>query len=404
MRNARKILLSFVMIFAIVLFVGCSYAIPYRDKITNFSSIYNNLGNTSNNSTVKPSSILDDEKLEGLTVSQRKRLIVEEYTRISFTVIIYKITENNSNTTVETEKSFGSGFIIHSGGYILTNHHVINKVANPEEAENYKVYVSQDGGENSYEAELLWSNQVFDLAILVCEEFKDLEPAKLKDRNIYCDESERIKSPDEVIAIGTTIAKEYYASSTVGTISSADWRVARADGDFYEHLIQHTAPINHGNSGGPLIDLYGNVIGVNALGNDGANSFFFAVPIYPAIKILDEVVNNYENYKEGTEEILFGFEGTDKYLLSQSANPSISFNRDGAYVVSILEGCIINGLQKKDVIIGAEMVIKGKTEYFEIKDQNMLLYSRISLLYADSAKIKVLRNGVEFLLNVDLGV
>lgn len=406
MQKPRKILLSFLIFLNIVFFVGCSYSIPFQQKLSQYHG-----------SVPSQIQVIEREELEGLTLAEKRAKIAEKYIKISFTVIICEVEEKTSTlgeiTKTEKDRSFGSGFIAHTGGYILTNYHVIEKInteSDPKEVAGtiintyYKIYVSQDNGATVYEANLLWGNKVFDMAILHCEEFASLEGAVLKDRTIYCSEDDKINVLEEVIAVGTPIDTDYFNSATVGNISSTEWRTAIASGELYEHLIQHTAPLNHGNSGGALIDFDGNVIGINTLGNDNANSLFFAISIYPAIAILDEVVENYELYNETTEEIVFGFMGTDKHYVANSSNPDIEFSRDGVYVSSVEPNCIINGLKAEDVIIEVKVTTSSQILSFDIKDQNMLLYSRIWLLYAQSAKVKVIRNGVPRTLNVDLGV
>jgi S1-C subfamily serine protease len=367
-----------------ILFVGCSI-LPFTTKITEYKKAHTG------------EQVLEQEELDGLSISERKQLIAERYAEITFTVIIYKVEEIEGEVT-ETRQSFGSGVIVHSGGFILTNNHVVDKLSTDPVL--YKCYVSQDGGDTLYEAFLLWNNAVFDMAIIICEQFADLNAAVMKDRTIFCDDADKIYYTEEVITVGTHTDLEYFSSATTGGIASSKLRVAVSDGNLYEHLIQHYSPINHGCSGGPLIDLNGNVIGLNTLGHDGANSLFFAISIYPAIAILDKVVENYTQFGEKTQELVFGFMGTDAEHIKYS-DSELQFNSDGVYVVSVNPECIIEGLQSADVIIGLTVVIGDETVFFEVSDQNTVLYARVHLLYANSASVKILRGGTELTLNVD---
>lgn len=343
---------------------------------------------------------------ENLTASQ----IAEKYINISFTICINQVVETmrSGNTNVsETLTSYGSGFIVHSGGFILTNYHVISDVLTDVVTETtmttitktyYKCYVSQDGGKTTYPAKILWSNNKVDMAIIVCEQFADLPAAKLKDRSVYCSEVDKISLLEPVITVGNQ--KSYHASATTGTISSTILREAISDGNLYEHLIQHNAAINHGNSGGALIDMDGYVIGLNTLGDDDANSLFFAVSIYPAIIMIDIVVENYLTNGETTSEAILGVSGIDSAIDSVSTSP-IGFNEEGFYVVSVNEECLINGLQAGDIIIGVELETLDGTEEYEIWDSNTFLYARMKLLYAQNAVYKINRGGkiVELTIN-----
>lgn len=322
--------------------------------------------------------------------------IAQKYIDISFTVLIYQVTEVNGGSSKSMElSSYGSGFVVHTGGFILTNYHVIEDVlADPVSygatKVYYECYVSQDGGETYYPAEILWENSVFDMAIIICEEFASLPAAKLKDRTIYCSDEERIGLLEQVITVGNQ--KSYHASATIGNISSTILRVATSETNVYEHLIQHNASINHGNSGGALIDMDGNVIGLNTLGDDDANSLFFAVSIYPAIAVLDKVVENYYATGSKTEEIVLGFTGTDSVLDSMSQT-SVGFEGEGLYVTGVESSCLISGLQVGDVIVEVKIQTSDGTESFEVWDNNSFRYSRLNLLYAQNATFKVNRGG-----------
>lgn len=403
MKGAKKLFFLSLICFCIILFVGCTYSLPFTNKVTRYENI----------NPIPQYSVIDETDFEDLTLAERKQLIADKYIEISFTVLTYEveeITTGGETTSTETMKSFGSGFIVHSGGYILTNNHVIEDLTlKPTKRESgatttttyYKCYVSQDGAKTKYEATLLWSNSSLDMAIIICEEFDYLEAAVLKDRTIFCSEKDRIKALEEIITVGTQKNLEYYATTTTGEITSKYLRTGISENNVYEHLIQHDAPINHGNSGGALIDLNGNVIGLNTLGYDDAHSLFLAVSIYPAIAVLDIVVENYALYNETTKEIMFGFSGTDKTRVYYSNDDKKDFSRDGLLVVSLEPTCIISGLQKDDVIIGVDLTVNGEEVSFNITDQNTLLYARIWLLYAESGTVTVLRNGFEVTLTLN---
>lgn len=371
-----------------------------------------------------------DKNTEDIDTSSLKTQIAERYIDISFTVLLVKnvktTVKNGENLISEDEKetfaSFGSGTIVNKGGYILTNYHVISgalsqatttSTANRTTGDvtttetSYKVYVSQDGGETYYEAHILWSSINFDLAIIVCEQFASLDAAPMKDRSVYCSEEDRIKILEEIITVGTQYDKENYNSATTGTISSSICRsIFGADLSVnYEYLIQHDAPINHGNSGGALVDLDGNLIGINTLGVDTANSIFYAVSVYPIIEVIDTVVKNWELNGTETTDVVFGFKGIDKLLIRNTKNYTGTkyedFNDNGVIVNEVIADCIIKNLRVDDIITKIDFGHAGYN--FEINNTYDLLYARLCLHTYNTAKVTVLRGGSEIELNLVKG-
>lgn len=391
MKNKFKVLsLVFAICFCFITFAGCT--MPFNN-VTNKHSSSSITNQYSENETI----------ITEKTTSASQ--IAQKYIDISFTVCINQVVETTQNGNTQTSEklsSYGSGFIVHKGGFILTNNHVIDDVLmEPVETTSgsfnktttktyYKCYVSQDGGSTIFPAKILWNSSNLDMAIIVCENFASLPAAKLKDRTVYCSEKEKIQLLEEVITVGNQ--KSYYASATTGTISSTVLRMATSESNLYQHLIQHNAAINHGNSGGALIDMDGNVIGLNTLGDDDANSLFFAVSIYPAIAVLDKVVDNYYTNGKETTEITLGIKGVDAASDSISSKP-VGFNNEGVYVLEVEKTCLISGLLVGDVIIGVEIETTEGAVGFEIWDNNSFLYAKINLLYAQNATFKVKRGG-----------
>ncbi|MBO4412599.1 MAG: trypsin-like peptidase domain-containing protein [Clostridia bacterium] len=374
---------------------------------------------------------------EGLTSQQTRTELAEQYINISFTVLIGKttttITTDNLTGATTTEEgqptfvSFGSGVVVKTGGYIATNFHVISStLAEPKTTqttslgkttktiESYAAYCSQDGGDNSYPATVLWYNANYDMAIIVCPHYADLSAAPMKDRSVYCSDEDRIKVLEEVITIGTQKECENYNSATIGTISSSVNRsVYGSDlGINYEYLIQHNAAINHGNSGGALIDMDGYLIGLNTLGDDSANSLFYAISIYPIIQVIDIVASNWELDEETTTDYLLGFSGYDalevknfpssKKSSADFPDYAADFVDAGVLVTSINENPIIENLQVKDVItkfvFGTET-----TKEFTINNRYDLLNARLELYNYQTATVTVLRDGEEVNLTLNRG-
>ena len=152
-----------------------------------------------------------------------------------------------SVVTVETEKGFGSGVIVSSEGYIVTNHHVIE--------EGGEIFVRLSGNKK-FKAEVIRASSDFDLALLKITT-TDLHATKIGN-------SDDTSNGDEVFAIGTPLDKSLGQTITKGIISGyRKWNGI--------HFIQTDVSINQGNSGGPLINENGEVVGITTLKLNGRN-------------------------------------------------------------------------------------------------------------------------------------
>ena len=162
----------------------------------------------------------------------------------------------------------GSGFIIDSEGFILTNHHVIDN------AERITVTLA-DG--RSFRGEVVGTDPAIDIALLKIEGARNLPEAPLGN-------SDDLRVGEWVCAIGNPLG--YVHSVTVGVVSFIGRKLFDVSLDDY---IQTDAAINFGNSGGPLINSRGQVIGINSAVSSRTNSIGFAVPINQAVAILPQL-------------------------------------------------------------------------------------------------------------------
>jgi serine protease Do len=175
-----------------------------------------------------------------------------------------------NNPQPEERHSLGSGFIISSDGYILTNNHVIAG------ADKIMVRLTDD---KSYKAKVVGKDSKLDLALLKIDA-EGLRPVKLGD-------SDKIRVGDWVVAIGNPFG---LGQTVTAGIVSAKERVIGAGP--YDDFIQTDAAINPGNSGGPLFDVNGEVIGINAAiytRSGGNNGIGFAIPINLAKDVLNQL-------------------------------------------------------------------------------------------------------------------
>jgi len=173
----------------------------------------------------------------------------------------------------QIQQGIGTGFIISSDGYIITNEHVV--------ASAKKISVTIMGISEPVPAQVVGSDHDLDLAVLKVNAGKELPAVTLGD-------SSALRVGEWVVAIGNPYGLDH--TVTVGVVSALGRPVTIED-RLYRNLIQTDAAINPGNSGGPLLNLAGQVIGINTAVNAQAQGIGFAIPINTAKEVLDELIN-----------------------------------------------------------------------------------------------------------------
>ena len=185
---------------------------------------------------------------------------------------VVSIITNTSTTgsffTGQVSQAAGTGFILSSDGYIATNKHVV--------ANATKIGVILDDGSTYEDVELIGTDPINDFAIIKIKDVKDLTPIKIGD-------SKTTNIGQQVVAIGNALGT-YQNSVTSGIISGKGRSLTASDSSrtTYETLsdmIQTDAAINGGNSGGPLVNAAGEVIGINTAYASQGNNVGFAIPI-----------------------------------------------------------------------------------------------------------------------------
>lgn len=196
----------------------------------------------------------------------------------------YTVTSNFMQSISQQASAEGSGIIISSDGYILTNNHIINSSDSSsyyEVSEATKVYVYLYNDETPYEAEIIGTDEKTDLAVIKINK-DNLTSSELGD-------SDSVKIGEFAMAIGNPLGME--SSVTSGIISAVNRTVDGDDGNTYT-LIQTDAAINSGNSGGALVNSEGKVIGINTLklSGTGIEGMGFAIPINDTIDIYTQLI------------------------------------------------------------------------------------------------------------------
>src|SRR6266404_5907467 len=173
----------------------------------------------------------------------------------------------------QAERSLGSGVIVDKRGYILTNNHVVEQAT--------KIQVQLNGETTRYAAKVIGVDEDTDLAVIKIDANKELPTAKLGN-------SDGVQVGDWVLAIGSPFGLQ--ATVTAGIVSAKD---RGGIGRQFQRFLQTDAEINTGNSGGPLVDLAGQVIGINTAiitGGRGYEGVGFALPSTAAINVYDQII------------------------------------------------------------------------------------------------------------------
>jgi len=279
-------------------------------------------------------------------------------------------------------KGLGSGFIISSDGYILTNDHVAGNAI--------KISVTMTNGE-TIEAKLIGSDKNSDVALLKINK-SNLEYVKLGN-------SDDVIIGEWVIALGNPFGLfeiNDKPTVTVGVVSATNMKV-NADGNrVYKDMIQTDASINAGNSGGPLVNAEGDVIGMNTIiftggnYNTGSIGVGFSISINRVKKIFEEIKSN--GKIERNFNVGFRIQGIDeriaKYLKLDKAQ--------GVVVTDVQKGGLSDnaGLKPEDVIIMANGEV--------IRNEQDLLFIVNDMRTGETLKLKIIRNGSEKELEMKL--
>ncbi len=230
----------------------------------------------------------------------------------------------------------GSGFIVDPEGYLITNYHVV------EGATAVEVRL----GEREYTAEVKGTDPSTDLALLKIKPSGPLPYLELGD-------SDRLRVGEWVMAIGNPLSLE--SSVSVGVVSAKGRQIGITERSF-ENFIQTDAAINRGNSGGPLVNLRGEVVGIATAMNFGAENIGFAVPSNTLRGILDQLRSD--------GRVKRGYLGVDIQDLDQDTAEAFGLEGTaGALVVRVREGSPADkaGLHHADVILRVDDHAVGKT-------------------------------------------
>lgn len=303
--------------------------------------------------------VRDDIRLELLSAGERSPLTADE--------IYAKV--NPSVVTVLGEQgdygSVGSGIIFDADGYILTNCHVIAGCS------SCAVWISTaEGAIGEYEAKLVGCDEDTDLAILKVEA-DHLTVAEFGVSN-------ELRVGDKVYAIGNPLGLELISTFTDGMVSAVD-RCVSVDG-LTMTLIQTNAALNNGNSGGPLINQYGQVVGINTIkmmsSNDTIEGLGFAIPTSIAVGWINELL---------TQGVL-----SPRPVLGLTISRISTQLPDGAVGLEVLEVSPGLGGERTGIRAGDYIVAFNDCTIYRM---DQILAIRSTLTVGEKIPIRIFRNG-----------
>jgi len=269
-------------------------------------------------------------------------------------------------------QSLGSGFIIDDTGYVITNNHVIDN------AEKIMVILYDD---TSFEATVVGKDPKTDVALL------KIDPKKTKLKAVKFGDSNDLRVGDWVMAIGNPFG--FGGTVTAGIVSARGRNLSGS----YDDYIQTDASINRGNSGGPLFDMKGNVVGINTAifsQSGGSVGIGFAVSSNLAKQVTDQL-KQYGRTKRGWLGVLI-------QEISQEIADSLGMkSAKGALVSSATEG----GPAEKAGVKTGDVILKFNN--IDIENMKELPKVVAGTPVGKSVPLVILRNGKELSLNVVLG-
>ncbi len=275
--------------------------------------------------------------------------------------------------TPQKKKAYalGSGFIIDQKGIVVTNNHVI------QGAEDILVRVN---GDEEYEATIVGADPLSDIAVLKIKSDKKLNYVKFGD-------SDKARIGDWVIAIGNPFGLG--GTVTAGIISARNRNIGMAR---YEDFIQTDASINVGNSGGPLFNMDGDVIGINTaiLGQSGSIGIGFSIPSNNAKIVIDQLIK-YGETKRGWLGVRI------QYVTNEIAKEEKLDKPRGALVVSVAD----NSPSSKGGILSGDIILEFDGKLINEMKELPLIVAQTKV--GKTVDVKVWRNQRELIKKIKLG-
>lgn len=298
-----------------------------------------------------------------------------------------------------SQRALGTGFVVSEDGYILTNAHVVS--ANGATAEGVTVTFKGDGSAGTkVDVKVVGVDDTSDVALL------KVDPGKAGDLTVLpIGDSDKVRVGEQVVAIGNPLGYDF--TLTTGVVSALDRELQSPNGSIIPNGIQTDAAINSGNSGGPLINARGEVIGINeqiASQSGGNQGLGFAVPINTAVKVMDQLKNG--------GEVKYAWLGISGQTLTADVASALGIDGEGVLVAKVVDGSPAadaglkggageTSVQGQPYVTGGDVItaIDGK----QVSSMEDLAATIASHAPGDNVKLTVVRDGKTSEMTVTLG-
>jgi S1-C subfamily serine protease len=331
-------------------------------------------------------------------ISSESQLISSIAKNVGASVVSIDVTTTTTQTDIFGQsyssqgEAAGTGIIVSDSGYIVTNRHVVDSGTT-------KVSITLSDGTTLDDVSVVGrtsDSDSLDIAILKVNDTKGktLKAATLGD-------SSKLSVGDKVVAIGNALGR-FQNSVTAGIVSGYGRSIEAgdetgSDTEVLQNLIQTDAAINSGNSGGPLVNMSGEVIGINtAVASGSAQSIGFAIPINDVTGLINSVIKTgkFQRPYLGVRYVTLNDTSAYNYNLSVKRGAYLAPGQSGGAVVS---GSPADkaGLKEKDIIT--------KVDGTAIDENNSLSSLIGRKAVGDSATLTVIRDGKEISVSVTLG-
>ena len=366
--NRKKVVITSIILILLWIFGFYLYTTYQNIEVT-----------PSNYETTKIQSTIEEQTVESEEENSKTIAdMLEETTRK--VVGISKLKNTGSSifsSSTENDLGLGTGIIVSTDGYILSNEHVTG-------SKYSKCYVTLENG-NTYDGTVMWSDSNIDLSITKINA-KNLEEVTLGN-------SQNTRIGETVYAIGNPIGYEFRRTVTSGIISAKNRTIKIEENDeasYMTDLIQTDATINPGNSGGPLITPNGEVIGINTVKISSAEGIGFAIPI----DIVKPIIESFKT--TGTfEEAQIGIYAYDKEVIPY-LNKSLSFEK-GIYIAQITK----NGPADNTELKEGDIITKiDDVELNTMNDLRKYIYTKKP---KDEVTLSITRGKIQKEIKITLG-
>ena len=376
----KTVALPFVSgIVGATLVLGICFSVPNikNNIVGSTNTVRDNNSNINYNNVNLDLVSLSDISDTGVAVAQK---VLPSIVGISVEYSVNSLFSRNPSTATAE----GSGVIISSDGYILTNNHVIDTSSSSTSSSSYyevnkasKIQVYLYNDDTPYEAEIVGTDEQTDLAVIKIDK-TDLTAAELGD-------SDTVQVGEWCMSVGNPLGMR----STVcqGSISALNRQITDTEGKTYT-VMQTDAAINEGNSGGALVNSKGQVIGINTLkaSGEGVEGLGFAIPINSTKDIYSDLIQ-YNKVKRP----YIGITGSNITEETVEANPTFDL-KIGAYVRSVDDYSPAEkaGIKVGDIITQADgQTVENMDDLNEIKNSHQIGDKMNLTIYRDGSETTV---------------